>query len=239
MFWIGFFSVYSILGLLILLMVGSGKLFDKLAAVFTKAKTVGCAVMFTLFSFMFTLFYSMVAIVTGNIVLNTLLCAMFLVFSWFVMEKLYQLMAGEKGCENEKIKILAKEDKNVCTLFSVIGVIFSSAVLCYEDQSLEYVILISIAISIWVVAYIPVSEIYKGTPVKKLVCIIANDFKSQKISVWISSIVSAIIVTVLASKNELVLKLNELVEEFGMGIAIASIVLILILTIMDLCRKRK
>ena len=239
MFWIGFFSIYVILVLLILMMIGSGKLFDKLATMLGKAKTVGCAVMFTLLSFVFTLFYSMVAIVTGNIVLNALLCAIFLVFSWFVVEKLYQLMAGENGCEDEEIKTLVKEDKNVCNLFSLIGVMLSSVALCYEDRSLEYVMLISIAISIGMGAYIPVSEIYKGTSIKELVHTIATEFKSEKVSVWISAIMSAIIVTILGFKNEVVLKLNAFVEEFGIGMAMGSIVLILILAIAGLCRKNK
>lgn len=59
--------------------------------------------------FLFTLLYSIVAIVTGNVVVNALLCAIFLVFSWFIEEKLYQLLSGENDCEEEKTKILTKE----------------------------------------------------------------------------------------------------------------------------------
>lgn len=239
MFWKGFIGFYVVIGLLVLLMTGSQKLFNKFVIVLLRCKRVVCAVIFTLFSFVFTLLYSMVAISLGDIVLSGPLCALFLVFSWFVVEKLYQLIAGEKGSDNKESIVLTKEDKNVCNLFSLFGVVWSSVVLCYEDRSLEYVILICIAVSIWIGAYIPVSEIYSGTSLGKVLCIIASEFKSKKISVWLSAILSAAVVTILVSKNELVQKLNVIIDQIGFGIVAGSVVMVLVLIFWGFCKQRK
>lgn len=96
MFWMGFFSIYFIFAFLGLLMHFLGKMFDKFIETLKGLKSIACAVVFTLLSYVFTLLYSMVSILTGNIYLNAILCAIFLVFSWFMVEKFYQLMAGKK-----------------------------------------------------------------------------------------------------------------------------------------------
>lgn len=233
-FWIGFIGIYIVLLFLIFIMKESNKL---ISSILERGKTVVCTILFTWFVFLFTLLYSIVAIVTENIVVNALLCAIFLVFSWFIEEKLYQLLTGENGCEEEKTKILTKEDKNLCALFALIGVILSSIVLFCEDGNSEHFILISMAVSVWMGTYIPVSEVYKGTSIKKIVCIIKKEFKNEKVFVRISTIGSSIIVTILASKNEVIFKVNELVNKFGGGIACGSIVLIVILIVVALCKK--
>lgn len=66
---------------------------------------------------------------------------------------------------------------------------------------------------------------------------IKKEFKNEKVSVRISTIGSSIIVTILASKNEVIFKVNELVNKFGGGIACGSIVLIVILIVVALCKK--
>lgn len=169
-FWIGFIGIYIVLLFLIFIMKESNKL---ISSILERGKTVVCTILFTLL-------YSIVAIVTENIVVNALLCAIFLVFSWFIEEKLYQLLTGENGCEEEKTKILTKEDKNLCALFALIGVILSSIVLFCEDGNSEHFILISMAVSVWMGTYIPVSEVYKGTSIKKIVCIIKKSLKMKK-----------------------------------------------------------
>lgn len=239
MFWIGFFSFYIIIGLLAVLMLGSQKLFDKFAQVVPNCKRVVCAIVFTLFSYIFTLIYSLVAMVTGHIVIDALICSLLLVFSWIIVEKMYQLIADEKVYDDKKIKVLTKEDKNVCNLFALIGVILSGVVLCYEDSSLDYVILISIAISIWIGAYIPISGIYEGMPIKELLCSILKEFESKNASVWISSILSTTVVTILGSKNEVVQRVNELIEEIGLGIAVGTMVFVLALVIWSRVKNAK
>lgn len=239
MFWVGFCSVYAILGCLFIVMLGSGKLFNKLTKAVINFKIFMSAVMFTLFSYIFTLIYSLVAILTENIMFNAALCAAFLVFSWFMVEKLYQLMTGENGRKDEENKILSKEDKNICNLISLISVICSSIVLCYENKSTEYFMLISITVSIWIGAYIPISEIYKGTPARAVFLDVLKEFSSKKKVVWISSISCIVILAVLASNSNISLKLHTLIEKFGNGIAVGSIVLILLMAILGFCKKRK
>lgn len=236
---IGFISIYVIFGILFLMMKGSGKLLNRISAVMAKGKTTLCAVLFTLLSFMFTLFYIMASIVTGNSFFNALICAICLVFSWFMTEGFYRLVADEKGNTDEKLKVLSKEDKNVCNLWALIGVAISSGMLCYKEKNLEYASLVSVAISLWMGTYISISEIYKGTSIKKLISAIVREFRSEKKSVWISSVLCSVIVTILVLKNEIAIKINSIIQEFGVGAAIGTWVLILIMTIAVVYRNRR
>lgn len=239
MFWMGFFSIYFILVILGLLMHFSGKILTKVDTILNGLKCIVCAVVFTLFSYIFTLLYSMLSILTGNICSNAIVCAIFLVFSWFLVEKFYQLIAGEKCDEKKETKTLTKEDKNICNLFAFIGVILSCIVRYFQDGNSEYIVIISIAISIWIGAYIPLSSIYEGETLKKLILKVIDDFKSKKSSVYISAIVSTIITTILVLKNEFVVKLNEIIEQFGRGVAIGSMVLILLIIIFSYIRSKR
>ena len=169
MFWIGFLSIPLILLMLFGLMAGSGKLLNKIEKIFIHVKAVVCAVVFTFLSYVFTLLYSMVAIISGNAVINAMLCALFLVFSWYIVEKMYQKISGENfenKAENENEKALSHKDKNVCHLCALIAVVCSSVLLCIEKGDRSYLMLTSIAISVWIGAYIPISEIYQGIKFK-------------------------------------------------------------------------
>jgi hypothetical protein len=239
MFWMGFFSIYLIFAFLGLLMHFLGKMSDKFIETLKGLKSIACAVVFTLFSYVFTLLYSMVSILTGNICFNAILCAIFLVFSWFMVEKFYQLIAVEKCDEKKETKTLTKEDKNICNLFALIGVILSCIVRNFQDGNSEYIVIISIAISIWIGAYIPLSSIYEGETLKKLILKVIADFESKKSSVYISAIVSTIITTILVLKNEFVVKLHEIIEQFGRGVAIGSMVLILLIIIFSYIRSKR
>lgn len=177
MFWIGFGSIYLIVGCLFLLMKLANGLFIKIVSKFKKVETAACVFVFTVFSYMSILIYSIVALLTENIMINALICAVFLVFCCFIVEKLYECMAGES--KNETNKVLTKEDKNVCNLCSLLAVIISCIILSYEDKSLEYVTLISIAISIWIGTYIPLSEIYNRKTIKQIKCSIVKEFKCK------------------------------------------------------------
>lgn len=110
--------------------------------------------------------------------------------------------------------------------------------MCYEDSSLDYVILISIAISLWIGAYIPISGIYEGIPVKKLICSVLKEFKSKKASVWISAILSIAAITILVSKNEVVQRVNVLIEEIGLGIAVGTMVFVIALVVWSRVKKQ-
>lgn len=151
--------------------------------------------------------------------------------------KILSINGREKGDANEEIRTLTKEDKNICNFYALIGVIVSSIVRCFQDESSEYIILISIAVSIWIGAYIPISSIYEGKTLKELKEIVFADFKCKKL-VHISAIVSAVIIIMLVLKNEFVVKLNEIIEQFGRGMAAGSIVLILFIIIFSFIRSK-
>ena len=148
MFWIGFFSVYLISGCLFLFMKFANRLFFKFEKILKRMEKVACVFMFTVFSYMSVLVYAIVSLLTESIIVNAVICAASLVFCCWGVEKLYELMTGE--CKNKENKILTKEDKNVCNLCSLIAVIISCIILKCEERSSEYIILISISISIWI-----------------------------------------------------------------------------------------
>lgn len=238
MFWIGFAIIPITMFLLFLLMIGSGKLLNRFENVFASVKVIVCTIVFTFLTYVFTLFYSMVAMISGNMVINALLCAVFLVFSWCIVEKMYQKLAGEDGnTENEKT--LSHKDKNVCQLWALIAVALSSALMWIQNGDKDYIMLLSIAISIWIGAYVPVSEIYKGIQLKTIFKGILNDFKNKKPKVTITAIISAAFVVFLISKNELAKKINLVIEEIGKGIATSSIILILVLIVYGLTKNKK
>lgn len=60
-FWIGFIGIYIVLLFLIFIMKESNKL---ISSILERGKTVVCTILFTWFVFLFTLLYSIVAIVT-------------------------------------------------------------------------------------------------------------------------------------------------------------------------------
>lgn len=242
MFWIGFVSMPIILLFLLGLMVGSGKLLNKVEKVFVNVKVVVCAVVFTLLSYVFTLLYSMVAIISGNIVINAMLCAVFLVFAWYIVEKLYQIISGENvemETENKNEKILSHKDKNICHLCALIAVVCSSVLVYIEKGDKGYLSLTSIAISIWIGAYMPISEIYQGIKFKVTFASVIDEFKNKKLSVVFSAVISAVFIVFLCSENDLTQKLNVAIEEIGKGIIVGSILLILGMIIYDLIKSKK
>lgn len=242
MFWIGFFSIPLILLMLLGLMAGSGKLLNKMEKIFIHVKEVVCSVVFTLLSYVFTLLYSMVAIISGNAVINAMLCALFLVFSWYIVEKMYQKISGENfenEAKNENEKALSHKDKNVCHLCALIAVVCSSVLLCIEKGDGSYLILTSIAISIWIGAYIPISEIYQGIKFKVTFESVIKEFKNKKLSVVLSAVISAVFMLFLVSENDLAQKLNVVIEEIGVGIAAGSISVILGMVSYGLIKNRK
>lgn len=235
MFWIGFGSIYLIVGCLFLLMKLANGLFIKIVSKFKKVETAACVFVFTVFSYMSILIYSIVALLTENIMINALICAVFLVFCCFIVEKLNECMAGES--KNETNKVLTKEDKNVCNLCSLLAVIISCIILSYEDKSLEYVTLISIAISIWIGTYIPLSEIYNRKTIKQIKCSIVKEFKCKKL-VWIYAVVSTCIISILVSHNEFTFKLHRIIDEMAYGIACGTLVMIIIIFVAGFVLKK-
>lgn len=68
---------------------------------------------------------------------------------------------------------------------------------------------------------------------------VLNDFKNKNPKVTITAIVSTTLLVILISKNELVEKINLVIEEIGKGIATSSIILILGLIVYGLTKKKQ
>lgn len=238
MFWIGFLIMPGIMLLLFCIMKGSRKLLNRLKNIFVNVRVIVCTMMFTILTYILTLVYSIVALASGNMVINAMLCAVFLVFSWCIVEKLYQILAEEDN-NTETEKVLSYKDKNICQLCALIAVTLSGAMMSIQNDNRDYIILLSIAISIWIGAYVPISEIYKGMRIKAIFKGVLNDFKNKNPKVTITAIVSTTLLVILISKNELVEKINLVIEEIGKGIATSSIILILGLIVYGLTKKKQ
>lgn len=236
MFWIGFFSVYLISGCLFLFMKFANRLFFKFEKILKRMEKVACVFMFTVFSYMSVLSYAIVSLLTGKLIISAVMCAVFLVFCYWMVEKIYEWMSGE--CKNKENKILTKEDKNVCNLWSLIAVIISCIILSCEEKSLKYIILISISISIWIGTYIPLSEIYNEKTIKEIVSNIKKEFKCKK-SVWICSIVSSFAILVIVSKNKFILRLDRIIDKMAYGIVCGTIIMIIAIMVASYFIKRK
>ena len=236
MFWIGFFSVYLISGCLFLFIKFANRLFFKFEKILKRMEKVACVFMFTVFSYMSVLSYAIVSLLTGKLIISAVMCAVFLVFCYWMVEKIYEWMSG--ACNNKENKILTKEDKNVCNLWSLIAVIISCIILSCEEKSLKYIILISISISIWIGTYIPLSEIYNEKTIKEIVSNIKKEFKCKK-SVWICSIVSSFAILVIVSKNKFILRLDRIIDKMAYGIVCGTIIMIIAIMVASYFIKRK
>ena len=236
MFWIGFFSVYLISGCLFLFMKFANRLFFKFEKILKRMEKVACVFMFTVFSYMSVLSYAIVSLLTGKLIISAVICAVFLVFCYWMVEKIYEWMSGEY--KNKENKILTKVDKNVCNFWSLIAVIISCIILGCEEKSLEYIILISISISIWIGTYIPLSEIYNEKTIKEIVSNIKKEFKCKK-SVCICSIASSCAILVIVSKNKFILRLDRIIDKMAYGIVCGTMIMIVAIMVASYFIKRK
>jgi len=92
-------------------------------------------------------------------------------------------------------------------------------------------------ISIWIGTYIPMSEIYNRKTIKEIIGCIGNEFKCKKL-VWGYAVASSIIILILVSKNEFILKLHGIIDKIGNGIACGTIIMIIAFFIVNYFIKR-
>lgn len=211
------------------------KLFRKLEMTIKIQGVIG-AIMFTLFSFMLMTAYVLFSIATANILFSPVLCALALLFSWLTVEKLYEFSVGEENNEEGKKKILSKEDKNVCNLCAFVGMVISGIVFYYEYKQVEYMVWIGIVISVWIGVYIPITDIYKEVPMKKIVHNVFGEFQGRK-SVWISAIAVCIFVIIFTTNCKSIVVINEIAVKAARGLIAGSILLLIILWIIS--RKKE
>ena len=220
MFWHGFYLAIIVIGFLFIVMFMSKKGAEKAISIFKIILIVWCTGIFTLTAAGFTLIYSAVAALTSSVLFGTFICAGLLVILWCLEERLYRVLTGEDAGSAEKL--LTNVDKNTCNICALGGVMLSSVVLGVEQGNQEYITIISIAISIWIGAYIPITEIFDGKSIKAILGKIRTDICSRKKTVWIAAIVSALLVPLGASKKNIAQKAFSIIENLGIGIAVGS-----------------
>ena len=192
MFWVGFVGIYILMSIILF----CGKYIETLCGKYeNKGKEVFCAFVFTMLSYVLILFYTYITLVTSNMLIGAFMCAIYLVVSWMLTEKIYKVIAGAK-------RVLLENDKNFCHLFSVVGVIISSIIMGWDNAEIEYVILISCSVSILIGAYIPISSIYGGKCLKEIWNDITRNFRDVKKSVKITVFLCLMLIVITVSSNE-------------------------------------
>lgn len=196
-------------------------------------KEFGCAVMFILISFLMALIYLVLGISTSNVAANSLLCSAFLVVSWMMTEQMYQLLTGKER------SVLAKEDKNICNSFALLGTVIFSGVMWNKSGNMEYSVLICASISVWIGEYIPISEIYKGSSWKVIWCSVLQELYSKKKTVWIAASVSAFCLLVILYNDSFVQKISVLLPKFALGVLVGVIVMVICIKIRAHIRTKR
>ena len=231
MFLIGFMCFYLIVLITLLIVKCSEKISYKIGILLDKGQKFFYAFIFTILSFAFTLFYILFSINVGSKNFGAMLCAFFLVFTWFLIEFFYKLIAGERVYGYNQKNILTDKDKNVCTLVALITIVISGLKYIYKYTDSDYYIMISIAISIWIGSYISISDIYKGASIFSIIKNALQEFKSNK-TVWVSSIIGCIIIILIMSINpDVILKIVDFITECGLGFVVGSVSFIFVIVI--------
>ncbi len=230
MFWMGLIGIYA----LVLFMIFCGKYVEQFCGKYgNKGKEVFCAFIFTMLTYVLTLFYTYITFVTSNMLVGTFMCAMYLVISWIMTEKVYLIIAGTTP-------VLSVNDKNFCHLFSVIGVILSSLIMGWDNAEIEYAILISCSVSVLIGAYIPISSIYADKSLNAIWKDITKNFRKIKKSVKITGFICLVFIVITVSSNENAIKIQKVIDAIGAGVVVGtismSLLLVLVATIKD---KRK
>lgn len=227
MFWTGFIGTYIFFAVF---MIGICFLNKIMGILINKVKVVFCAFIFTAITFCASLFYAILSIALTNLIASAFLCSLFLVSTWIFVEKMYQLISDNKD-------VFTESDKNVCHLLAMVGMITSSSWIWLDTSDKNYGILISISISIWIGAYVPIASIYKGNKIGAIKDEVLNNFKGAKISVWITGIICVLLITIMVSSNEAVKKVNNVIESVGVGIASATLSILAILVIIIVAKS--
>ena len=235
MFWIGFFAVFIVFIVTATLAKFTGKVFDRLITVLGRVKIVICTIVFTLSSYMLIIMYALIAIEVPDIV-NAVVCGLSLVLSWIVTEKLYELVVGKESSEN---KILTKEDKNLCHLSGLIGVITSSLIFYKQNGDDGYVMIISIVLGVWIGAYVPIADIFDGIKFSRIMKNVFKCFNSEKRLVLSSNVVSIIVIFILSLNSQLTQIIHKFIEEMGRGVVIGTIVLVVGVIIWNVVKKKR
>lgn len=220
--------------MMIVFVIVSALIFGKMLCAFIqKAKKYVSILVFLLSAIGLTFFYSLVAMSTSSNLLNAIFCAIFLVLSWMAENALYKRIA-----DGEEIMNLA--DKNVSNFLALVCMAGSGVVCGVKLENVEYVILFSMAISVFVGEYISVEDIYSNKSFAIVLSNTKSKFRHAHKSVWIIGIIINILFLVLLIFDEIANKLNYYIDKFGQGLAVGILSALLIFILVMVCvEKRK
>ena len=210
MFWIGFISIHI---MVIILLLFSKYIIPLCGKYKNELNELFCTFIFTMLTYIFSLFYTYVIHITSNLLVSAFICAIYLVISWILTVKIYLCIATDN-------QTLTKNDKNFCHLVSIIGVIFSAIIMGLENSEIGYAILISCSVSILIGAYVPISSIYDNKSIRLICKDIAENFKDIKMTVIIVNLFCLVLIILTSSSNKYATKIQIIIENFGAGVIV-------------------
>lgn len=220
--------------IMIALAIVPALIFGKALSVFIqKAKEYVSICVFLLSAIGLTFFYSLVAISTSSNLLNAILGVIFLILSWMAENALYKIIA-----DGEEFMNLS--DKNVSNFLALVCMAGSSVVCGIKLGSVEYIILFSMAISVFVGEYISIEDIYSNMSFATILSNIKSKFQCAHKKVWIIGIIINIFFLILLIFDEIANKLNKFIDRFGQGVVVGilSSLLVFILVMVGMEKKK-
>ena len=209
MFWLGFLSPYIGILLIVIGMKLGGRKFIIIGKVLKK---IYCIVLFTLSLFLASFIASFLSLISGALIFGSVISAVVLLFCWCGVELFYR---GNIDME----EILNENDKNFCNLCGLVIVVVTGIYLYSKENYGDYLVICSIATSIWIGAYVPITKIFSGKKFRDLFIDAVVNFSCKDKMVKFVSIITGAIILFLNTNSQGSIAVNALIDEFGKGLA--------------------
>lgn len=209
MFWLGFLSPYIWILLIVIGMKLGGKRF---IIVGKTLKKIYCTVLFTLSVFLASLISSFLSLISGELIFGAVISAVVLLVCWCGVELFYRANIDTE-------EILKENDKNFCNLCGLVIVAATGIYLYSKENYGNYLVMCSIAISIWIGAYVPITKIFSGKKFRDLFIDAVSNFACKDKLVKFVSTITGVVILFLNTNSQESITVNALIDEFGKGLA--------------------
>ena len=208
LFLLGFLSPY--IGILIIA-IGMKLGGKKLDSIGKSLKKLYCTVLFTLSIFGASLIASFISMISGELILGAIFSTVVLLICWCSVELFYRAYIDRE-------ELLKESDKNFCNLCGMVIVVAIGVYLFLAKNYRNYLEIGSIAISIWLGAYIPIVKIFSGEKFKNLIAETLSSFECKDNLVKTVSIMTGLIIFYLNMNSSGSIAINAAIDEFKKGL---------------------
>lgn len=208
MFWLGFLSPYIGIFLIAIGMKLEGKRYNCIGKILKK---IYCTVLFTLSVFLASLISSFLSLISGKLIFGAVISAAVLLICWCGVELFYRNYIDME-------EILNENDKNFCNLCGLVIVAATGIYLYSKENYGDYLVMCSIAISIWIGAYVPITKIFSGKKFRDLFIDAVSNFACKDKLVKSVSIITGLVILFLNTNSQESIAVNALIDKFSEGL---------------------